>query len=202
MAHTIVFDCEFLVDDGAYRRFWCGPYDPDPIVVQIGAVKLDVADTFQPIEELKLYISPVDRYGKQAEIPKFFTNLTSITPEQVASEETLLADAIATLSDFADGAKFWSWGKDELNLLAVSCYVAGIPPILPADRFDNACKLLLKAGMRYEDIQKTRSGDLASYFKLTDQQESRHDGLDDARSIAKVLQFLLDSGKLSSSDFS
>ena len=61
---------------------------------------------------------------------------------------------------------------------------------------------MLKAGMPYEDIQKTRSGDLAAYFKLVEQKKSRHDGLDDARSIAKVLQFLLDTGKLESPDFS
>lgn len=201
MAHTIIFDCEFLVTEGAYRRFWCGPYDPDPIVVQIGAVKLDLSDTFHSMEELKLFIPPIDRDGKHVEIPEFFTGLTSITPEQVFRKGVPFEDAITTLADFADGAKLWSWGKDELNLLAISSYVAGIAPLLPANRFDNACKLMLKAGMPYEDIQKTRSGDLAAYFKLTDQQESRHDGLDDARSITKVLKFLLDTGKLCGADF-
>jgi hypothetical protein len=28
---------------------------------------------------------------------------------------------------FSEGARFWSWGKDELNMVAISCYVAGIP---------------------------------------------------------------------------
>lgn len=202
MSHIIMFDCEFLVTEGAYRRFWCGPYDPDPIVVQIGALKLDLAGNTSAVEELKLFISPIDRYGTPIEIPEFFTNLTSITAEQVGREGIPLKEALETLAAFADGAKLWSWGKDELNLLAISCFIAGITPTLPAHMFDNACKLMLKAGMPYEDIQKTRSGDLAAYFKLVEQKESRHDGLDDARSIAKVLQFLLDTGKLESPDFS
>ncbi|MGO7565672.1 exonuclease, partial [Rhizobium johnstonii] len=47
---------------------------------------------------------------------------------------------------FSGGARFWSWGKDELNMLAISCYVAGIHPSIPARRFDNAVKLLVAAG--------------------------------------------------------
>ena len=57
MSHTIMFDCEFLVTEGAYRRFWCGPYDPDPIVVQIGALKLDLAGNTSAVEELKLFLT-------------------------------------------------------------------------------------------------------------------------------------------------
>nr|WP_275078093.1 hypothetical protein [Pseudovibrio sp. W64] len=40
MKTAVVFDCEFLTSEGAQRRFWCAPFDPDPVIAQIGAVKL------------------------------------------------------------------------------------------------------------------------------------------------------------------
>jgi len=42
MPTAIIYDCEFLVSDGAQQRFWCGPTDPDPVIAQIGAVRLDL----------------------------------------------------------------------------------------------------------------------------------------------------------------
>ena len=58
-----------------------------------------------------------------------------------------LIAALDDLDGFSEGASFWSWGKDEFNALVISCYVANISPPIPATRFDNACKLLLRAGM-------------------------------------------------------
>lgn len=36
METAIIFDCEFLVIPGASQNFWCGPFDPDPVIAQIG----------------------------------------------------------------------------------------------------------------------------------------------------------------------
>lgn len=65
--------------------------------------------------------------------------------------------ALLGFERFSDGARCWSWGKDELNMVAISCYVVGIQPPIPARRFDNAVKLLLAAGMPLEDLAKTPS---------------------------------------------
>ncbi|RUV80239.1 exonuclease, partial [Mesorhizobium sp. M1A.F.Ca.IN.022.07.1.1] len=40
MKTAIIFDCEFLCLQGSQRRFWCAPHDPDPVIAQVGAVKL------------------------------------------------------------------------------------------------------------------------------------------------------------------
>jgi len=40
MKTAIVFDCEFLCIQGSQSRFWCAAHDPDPVIAQIGAVKL------------------------------------------------------------------------------------------------------------------------------------------------------------------
>jgi hypothetical protein len=71
MQTAIVFDCEFLVTENAQRRYWCGPYDPDPIIVQIGAVKISLNGDFEIVETLKTYITPVDRHGTQYELDPF-----------------------------------------------------------------------------------------------------------------------------------
>lgn len=201
MPTAIIFDCEFLVTENAQRRFWCGPYDPDPIIVQTGAVKLSLDSNPKIIETLKTYIKPIDRHGDPYELDPFFTKLTGITPETVEREGVSLLEANKRLRDFAGDAKLWSWGKDELNMMAISCYIAGVEPSLPAHRFDNACRLLLASGMSYEDLLQTRSSALADYFKIDHPPLRGHDALDDALSISYVIQHLLSEKKLSKSDF-
>lgn len=200
-AHAIVYDCEYLVSEGAYQRFWCGPYDPDPIVVQIGAVRLELAGDFPISAELDVIVKPRDRYGAEYAIPQTFVDLTGITAERIASEGTTLETALARLDAFAAGARLWSWGKDELNLMAISCYVAGLGAGIPATRFENACKLCLEAGMPYEEIVRTRSSDLARSCGVETAEPRAHDGLADARSVALGLQKLLRDGRLTADHF-
>lgn len=198
MQTAIVFDCEFLATEDAQRRYWCGPYDPDPIIVQTGAVKISLDGDFKILDTLKTYITPVNRLGTKYVLDPFFTKLTGITPENIDNEGVSLLEANEKLRDFAGEAKLWSWGKDELNLMAISCYIAGIEPCLPAHRFDNACRLLLASGMSYENLLQTRSSALADYFELEHPPLRGHDALDDALSISYVIQHLLASKKLSS----
>lgn len=200
-AAAVIFDCEYLVSDGAQARYWCGPFDPDPVVVQIGAVRLALEDDFAIADEFEAIITPVDRHGRPFEIAQTFVDLTGITAERIARQGRPLPDVLAALGAFSGVTGLWSWGKDEFNLMAISCYVAGIEPPIAAHRFDNACKLLLKAGMPYDDIRKTRSGRLPHYFNLPDAGPARHDGLEDARAIARVLQHLMREGRLTAGDF-
>ena len=201
MTTAIIFDCEFLVVEGAPQNFWCGPFDPDPVIAQIGAVKLELRDDFAILGTTRLFVRPVDRHGRAYAIDPFFTRLTGITEETIATDGMSLKAAIDELDRFSDGAQFWSWGKDELNMMAISCYVAGIEPRIPAYRFDNACKLLLRAGMPYEDMKKTRSNKLADYYRIEHPPLKGHDARDDALSVAYVLQHLLKAGRLSAEHF-
>lgn len=198
---AIIFDCEFLAKEGVQRRFWCGPFDPDPQVVQIGAVKLGLSGDYAILGTYRSYIKPVGRDGRPAPIDPFMTQLTGITPDQIDELGQPLDGALAQLDAFADGASFWSWGKDELNMLAISCYVTGITPPLPISRFDNACKLMISAGMPYADVQTTPSNGLLRYFGLPTDDLRDHDALDDAMQVAKSLQFQLRSGALTSAAF-
>jgi hypothetical protein len=196
MDSAIIFDCEFLVSEGAQSRFWCGPFDPDPVVVQVGAVKLALSGDFRITDRFEVLIHPKSRHGVEFVIDPLFTELTGITPEAIASDGVSLQPALDALARFAGEATLWSWGKDELNLMAISCYIAGVTPVISAHRFGNACKLLMEAGMPYEDIKITRSNRLSSYYGVQHPPLRPHNALDDALSVAYVLQHLLRTGKL------
>ena len=200
MKHTLVFDCEFLTAEGSPSRFWCGPCDPDPVVAQIGVAKIGLEGDFPILDTLRLYVIPHDRHGQRFTLDPFFTKLTGITETNIDQEGLSLEDALKTAKDFAASAKLWSWGKDEFNMIAISCYVEGLAPPIPATQFGNACALMLKAGMPYEDIKRTRSNRLAGYFNIEHPPLQGHDALDDALSVSYVVQELLRQGKLLASD--
>ncbi len=201
MQHTLVFDCEFLTAEGSPTRFWCGPFDPDPVVVQIGVVKLGLEADFPLLDTLRLYVIPRDRYGNRLALDPFFTKLTGIKEDDIEQQGLPLSEALDHIKDFACGRRLWSWGKDEFNLMAISCFVEGLTPPIPAAQFGNACALLLQAGMPYEDIKKTRSNKLADYFQIEHLPLQGHDALDDALCVAYVLQSLLRQERLSLSGF-
>lgn len=197
MKTAIILDCEFLTIEGSPQRFWCGPFDPDPVVAQIGAVRLGLEGDFPLIDNLSLLVKPLDRHGQAYEIDPFFTELTGITGEQINEGGLQLADALSQLDRFSQGAIIFSWGKDEFNLVAISAYVTGIAPSIPATRFGNACDLLLSSGMPLEAIRTTRSNSLPAYFDITHPPLKPHDATDDARAVAYTLQYLLKLGRLS-----
>jgi len=201
LEYTLIFDCEFLTAEGSPSRSWCGPYDPDPVVAQIGVVKLGLSDTFQIIDTMRTYVVPTDRNGKRIQLDPFFTQLTGITEDDIAKDGVPLSEALQQALSFSGGVKLWSWGKDEFNMIAISCFVEGFAPPIPATQFGNACDLLLKAGMPYEDLKKTRSNMLAAYYEIQHPELRGHDALDDALSVAYVAQHLLGTGALSAQDF-
>ena len=200
MDTALIFDCEFLTAEGSPSRFWCGHLDPDPIVAQIGIVKIGLTDDFPILDTLRNYVIPKDRHGERIPLDPFFTKLTGISEANIDDEGFPLPKALDHVRAFADGTKLWSWGKDEFNMLAISCYVEGIVPPIPVTQFGNACDLLLKAGMPYEDLKKTRSNTLAGYYKIDHPPLRGHDALDDALSVAYVVQHLLSEGTLRPAD--
>jgi hypothetical protein len=201
MKFGLIFDCEFLTAEGAPSRFWNGPFDPDPVVAQIGVVKIGLEEDFQLAERLRLFVAPRTRTGSRCSLDPLFVRLTGIDEHTLDEKGVPLAAALQQIVDFAGGARLWSWGKDEFNMVAISCYVESIEPPIPIRQFGNACDLLLKAGMPYEDLKTTRSNTLSRYYDLTHETLRGHDALDDALSVAYALQHLLRKGSLNASDF-
>ena len=196
MKTAVVFDCEFLCREGSQRRFWCAAHDPDPVIAQIGAVKLGLEGSFPILDGFMAYVEPIDRFGERYALDPFFTKLTGITQDDIDQNGISLPEALERFDKFADDARLWSWGKDELNMVAISCYVAGIVPTIPASRFDNAVKLFIAAGMPADDLARTPSSKLADYYGVEHPELKEHDARDDALSIAYALQHLLREGRL------
>lgn len=107
MGHTIVFDCEFLVCEGAPGRHWCGPHDPDPLVVQIGAAKLDFAAPFEIVDTLGTVIRPVDRHGAPCPIDPAFAALTGLDEATIAATRVPLTEASRWCCSIFCGRAVW-----------------------------------------------------------------------------------------------
>lgn len=159
-------------------------------------MKLGLENEFPIIDTYKEYVRPIDRLGNRYVLDHYFTDLTGITNAVIETEGVMLRDALSSLDSFSGGAGFWSWGKDELNMMAISCYIAGVDAPIPARRFDNAVKLLLAAGMPIEDLAKTPSNKLVDYYNVEHPPLRGHDALDDALSVSYTLQYLMKTGKL------
>ncbi|MCU4652157.1 exonuclease [Roseibacterium sp. SDUM158016] len=194
MAEAVIFDCEHLVQAGSPQRFWCGPDDPDPLLVQIGAVRLSLEPPYGIGATFDCIVRPVGRHGPVA-IPEFFTKLTGISEARVAAEGVDLAEALDRFAAFAGDAPVLSWGKDEITSLAPSCFAAGILCPIPPARFANAAALVHAAGEPMEVVHTLRSHTIAAHFGLPPEARA-HDGLDDARSVARVLSHLMREGRL------
>jgi hypothetical protein len=94
------------------------------VIAQIGAVKIGLEGEFPLLDTLKVYVTPHDRHGTRYAIASYFTDLTGTTEEQITRHGKPFQTALDDLERFSEGATFWSWGKDELNMIAISCYVA------------------------------------------------------------------------------
>src|SRR5690349_4648766 len=121
MNAAILLDCEFLCVEGSLGRLWCGPQDSDPVVAQIGAVRLGLDGAFPILDTFKVYVRPLDRFGARYRLDPYFTRLTGITEADIETKGVALEEALGALDEFSGGAGFWSWGKDELMMLAISC---------------------------------------------------------------------------------
>jgi DNA polymerase III epsilon subunit-like protein len=201
MSHAIIFDCEYLTAPGAMSRMWCGPFDPDPNVAQIGAVKLSLEPGYRIAGTFQVLIKTKSRSGRDNRLDPFFTELTGIGQEEIDRHGIPLAEALERFDNFSQDATLWSWGKDELTLFGISCYVEEVSRLIPANRFGNASLLVLKGGMPLSDLMKTTSGRLAEFYGLKTGDRKQHDALDDAMSVALTLQHLLQGQMLRPEDF-
>ncbi|WP_299701816.1 exonuclease [uncultured Tateyamaria sp.] len=193
---AIIYDCEFATAPGAPQRFWCGPNDPDPVVFQIGAVRMSLAAPYKDLERFEVLILPTDRSGAPLTLDPLNARLTGVTDDRLAREGVTLANALDQFSRFAGDDRMWAWGKDEFNMIAISCYVAGIVPPIPADRFGNAPVLFLEAGVPLDVIHGLRSNTMLEHFGLSLPDARGHDALGDARMVAEVLRHLMQTDQL------
>ncbi len=196
---VVIYDCEFLTAPGAPQRFWCGPSDPDPLTIQIGAVRLSLEAPFIVSPPVGWYVLPLDRDGARVPLHPLVTTLTGITEDILTSQGAKLCDALRDLSTFADGDPLLAWGKDELLSLAASLFVRDEMSPIPATRFRSAVPLVVQAGEPQEVVETLRSNTICAHFGLNDPGPA-HDARGDAMSVALAMQHLLASGRLTALD--
>ena len=108
---AIIYDCEFATAPGAPQRFWCGPNDPDPVVFQIGAVRLSLDAPYNTLERFEVLIQPVDRRGAPLVLDPLNAKLTGVTEERLAQEGVSLANALEQFSSFTGDDRMWALGQ-------------------------------------------------------------------------------------------
>ncbi len=197
---VVLYDAEWLASPDCMSRMWCGAADPDPIVVQIGAVRLSLDAPFEIDETIDILIQPRGRTGEPLALDPWFADFTGLSDARLARDGVPLAEGLARFAEFAGPAPIYAWGKDEMMVMGISPYLAGIAPPLPATRFGHAGNLLVKAGYPIETFIKVRSNALGDFFNLPKRDKQAHDGLDDAIEVARAIQHLLRCGKLTASD--
>ncbi len=200
MESVVVYDCEFLTAAGAPARFWSGPNDPDPLCVQIGAVRLKLEPPFDLSAPTVWYVQPMDRDGRIVPVDPLLTRLTGICDAMLEQRGMPLVDALGALAAFADGDLLLSWGKDDLLTLAASLFVQDHVSPMPAGQFRNATPLLLSAGEDLETVHHLRSHTICTHFGL-DQPGPAHDAGADAAGVASALRHLLVDRRLRKDHF-
>lgn len=196
---VVIYDCEFLTAPGAPQRFWCGPTDPDPLTIQIGAVRLSLEAPFAISDPVGWYVLPHDRDGARVALHPLVTKLTGITEDILTAEGVPLSEAMTTFKRFAAGDPLLAWGKDELLSFAATLFVRNETSPIPSIRFRSAVPLVVKAGEPQEVVETLRSNTICAHFDLADPGPA-HDARNDACSVALALQHLLASGRLSALD--
>ncbi|TVQ51988.1 MAG: exonuclease, partial [Rhodobacteraceae bacterium] len=154
---------------------WCGRFDPDPVVVQIGLVAMGLNRDAPNLDTMRLHVVPRSRDGARWALYPHFARLTGVTEADIDRHGQPLRDALAATIDFAQGARLWSWGEGEFNLVAIRRHVEGIAASIPAHRFGDACTLLLKAGVPIAGSHRTRSDGLVALFGLDSAGRRAHD---------------------------
>ncbi|MEL7131036.1 MAG: exonuclease [Pseudomonadota bacterium] len=193
---AIIYYCEFATAPGAPQRFWCGPEDPDPIVFQIGAVRLSLDAPFDTLDRFEALILPLARSGAPMALHPLNARLTGVTDARLARDGVTLSEALEKLRQFAGPDRMWAWGKDEFNMVAISFYVAGIAPPIPITQFGNVPELFLMAGIPLDVIHRLRSNAMLEHFGLSLPDARGHDALGDARMVAEALRHLMQDGAL------
>ncbi len=198
--HVILFDAEWLATADCMSRMWFGADDPDPIVVQIGAVRLALTGDYDIDDTIDILLQPRDRHGNQVTLDHWFEEFTGLSDARLATDGVPLAEGLQHFADFAGNAPIYAWGKDELMVMGNSAYLAGLPAPIPATQFGHAGHLLIKAGYPVDTINTIRSHNIGNFFDLPKRGGQAHDGLDDAIEVARAIQHLLRCGKLTPAD--
>lgn len=177
--HYIIFDLEWNqpADESALvRQPLCLPGE----IIQLGAVKLD--HSFEPVEELRLYITP-RHYPK---LHKRIASLTGISDKQLQEKGLPFPDAYARFRDWCGEESVWmTWSTSDLPILLDNLLIYG----LDVTNLPDYCDLqrIFSREIMRTDTQYSLDTALAI---LKEKGDTAHDALHDARNTARICRHL------------
>jgi inhibitor of KinA sporulation pathway (predicted exonuclease) len=186
---VVVFDLEWTTWEDFWKHGWSLP-GKYPEIVQIGAVKLKVADGFREIAEFQALVRP----DRNPILSDYFIDLTGISQARVDGKGISFPMALEAFTHFIgdNSTDTASWG-DDAEIILRNCDLYGFPiPQILARNID------LRPSMREIIGNKAKfafSSDLPAILELPSE-GAAHDALADARSIAAALRHLRQKGRL------
>lgn len=185
---VILYDTEWTSWPGFMESRWQQP-GRYPEIIQIGAVKLDVAQGFEEIDAFQCFIMP----KINPTLSDYIIDLTGITQDKIDNEGVSFAEALKSyLAFIGDGdSRLMCYGRDG-DTIRRNCDLNDMDT---PDIFHTEIDLR-KALVDLELVQQSHmSSDLPALFDLPND-ERAHDALGDSRGLAKTLRHLRDAGRI------
>jgi inhibitor of KinA sporulation pathway (predicted exonuclease) len=178
-----VFDLEFTAWECSMASHWLRPGEFKE-VVQIGAVKLDMA-SFKIIGSFDVLVRP--RINPM--LSPYFENLTGITNQALGQRAADFAEALVRFLVFAAGGPIAAFGHDEW-VLEENIRLYGLKGLPPLPRFHD-----LRAWFAAHDVDPRglHSCDIGPKLGVPFTGRA-HNALDDARSVALAMEAMVARG--------
>lgn len=175
----IVFDLEWN-QCGSDSEILTDPVCLPGEIIEIGAVKLD--DSFQKVDELRLYIKP-QYYQK---LHRRIVTLTGIRDQILAEQGLSFPEAYEKFQDFCgEEYSFMTWSTSDLPILVDNMLLHGIDVSNLPDTYDLQ-RIFCREIMRF-----SRRMSLDDALKvLNEKGDTAHDALNDSRNTALVCNHL------------
>jgi len=179
---AVVYDLEFTAWEGSMANHWLRPGEFKEIV-QIGAVKVDGA--FNSGETLDLVVRP----RLNPVLTPYLERLTGITNEEVRARGVDFLQAYREFVAFAGGLPIVAFGRDDLVLLD-NLRLYGITDAPPVPPYVNVTIWMTEQGF---DMRGLHACDVSAAAGVPFEGR-KHNGLDDALSVASGIRALIARG--------
>ena len=175
----IIFDLEWN-QCGSDSEILTDPVCLPGEIIEIGAVKLD--DSFQKVDELRLYIKP--KYYQK--LHRRIVTLTGIRDQILAEQGLSFPEAYEKFQDFCgEEYSFMTWSTSDLPILVDNMLLHGIDVSNLPDTYDLQ-RIFCREIMRF-----SRRMSLDDALKvLNEKGDTAHDALNDSRNTALVCNHL------------
>ena len=179
---AVVFDLEFTAWEGSMATNWLRPGEFQEIV-QIGAVKVD--EDFNTGETFDMLVRP----RVNPVLSPYLEGLTGITNEEMRARGVDFAEAYRAFVAFCESLPIIAFGRDDLVFID-NLRLYGMSDAPPLPPYLNAKTWMTEQGL---DMRGLHACDVAPSAGVSFSGH-RHNGLDDALSVAAGIAALIARG--------